>query len=133
MKTHNPIPWQWPVQPWNDNSGLKPKDLCTCGHCGLSWDDGQSTSMTPAPSGRCPFEAFHVYESDDEEEELDLNLIIERQAKVIEHLSKREQLALNLMRRAMFFLEAYRCPDAGNESEWLKATIKAIEDFCKPV
>lgn len=31
----------------------------TCGTCGLTWDDGKITSMTPAPSARCPFEAFH--------------------------------------------------------------------------
>ena len=31
----------------------------TCNACGLSWDDGIITSMTPAPSARCPFEAFH--------------------------------------------------------------------------
>ena len=51
------IPSDWPVQP------LKPGQLdsatTTCGHCGLSWDDGVSTSMTPTPSGRCPFEPFH--------------------------------------------------------------------------
>lgn len=31
----------------------------TCGECGRSWDDSVVTSMTPAPSGRCPFEQFH--------------------------------------------------------------------------
>jgi hypothetical protein len=34
-------------------------NLATCGHCGLTWDDSISTSYTPAPSGRCPFEYFH--------------------------------------------------------------------------
>lgn len=34
----------------------------TDGACGLTWDDSIVTSMTPAPSGRCPFEAFHVYD-----------------------------------------------------------------------
>lgn len=30
-----------------------------CGNCGRAWDDSISTSMTPAPSGRCPFEYEH--------------------------------------------------------------------------
>lgn len=42
---------------------LKPsdeaKDRATCGTCGRSWDDGVVTEYTPAPSARCPFEAFH--------------------------------------------------------------------------
>lgn len=41
------------------------QDIATDGACGLSWDDGQITSMTPAPAGRCPFEAFHEYEDDE--------------------------------------------------------------------
>lgn len=32
----------------------------TCGTCHRSWDDTISTSWTPAPSGRCPFEYFHA-------------------------------------------------------------------------
>jgi hypothetical protein len=32
----------------------------TCGTCGRSWDDTISTSMTPVPSGRCPFEYEHA-------------------------------------------------------------------------
>lgn len=32
----------------------------TCGECGRSWDDGIVTSVTPAPSGRCPFEYAHA-------------------------------------------------------------------------
>ena len=35
------------------------KDLATCGTCYRSWDDGISTSITPTPSARCPFEYFH--------------------------------------------------------------------------
>lgn len=35
------------------------KTVATCGDCGRSWDDAKSTSITPVPSGRCPFEAFH--------------------------------------------------------------------------
>jgi hypothetical protein len=53
------IPGDFPVQP------LKPGESsirqATCGHCGLSWDDGKPTSYTPAPSARCPFEYFHIY------------------------------------------------------------------------
>ncbi len=36
-------------------------DIVTDGGCGLSWDDSIITSMTPAPSARCPFEYFHKY------------------------------------------------------------------------
>jgi hypothetical protein len=38
---------------------LDPHDIATCGSCGRSWDDGQSTALTPAPSARCPFEYEH--------------------------------------------------------------------------
>jgi hypothetical protein len=34
-------------------------DPAQCGTCGRWWDDAVVTSMTPVPSGRCPFEAFH--------------------------------------------------------------------------
>lgn len=30
--------------------------IATCGNCGRSWDDTLSTTWTPAPAGRCPFE-----------------------------------------------------------------------------
>lgn len=60
------IPADYPVQPIepNDPSAIAP---ATCGHCGLTWDDGKVTSMTPTPSARCPFEAFH----DDDEDVTD--------------------------------------------------------------
>lgn len=32
----------------------------TCGTCGRAWDDSVSTGSTPAPAGRCPFEAEHL-------------------------------------------------------------------------
>jgi hypothetical protein len=51
------IPADFPVAVLHD--GEAATDRCTCGRCGLSWDDAISTSMTPTPSGRCPFEAFH--------------------------------------------------------------------------
>ena len=51
------VPADYPVQP------LKPGEpairLTTCGVCGARWDDGKVTSLTPVPSGRCPFEALH--------------------------------------------------------------------------
>lgn len=52
------IPSDYEVQPIdpNDPTATSP---ATCGACGLSWDDGKVTSMTPTPSARCPFEAFH--------------------------------------------------------------------------
>lgn len=52
------VPKSHPVQPLK--AGQKAKLKVTCGVCGLSWDDGKVTSMTPAPAARCPFEAFHV-------------------------------------------------------------------------
>lgn len=39
--------------------------LAQCGDCGRMWDDAVSTSLTPAPSARCPFEMYHA--SDDGE------------------------------------------------------------------
>lgn len=51
------IPKDYPVQPLKPED--KAKDRVTCGTCGLSWDDGMNTSLTPTPSARCPFESFH--------------------------------------------------------------------------
>lgn len=42
-------------------------DVAECGHCRRSWDDGQSTGMTPAPSGRCPFEYEHERDPHDDD------------------------------------------------------------------
>lgn len=56
------IPSDFPVQPIGLYDAAVAR--CTCGHCGLSWDDGIATQYTPAPSGRCPFEVFHKYEDD---------------------------------------------------------------------
>lgn len=52
------VPKDWPVKPLKP--GQSAIDRVTCGNCGLSWDDGKITSMTPAPAARCPFEAFHA-------------------------------------------------------------------------
>jgi hypothetical protein len=51
------VPPSWPVQPLRP--GQRAKTKMTCGTCDRSWDDAKSTSMTPVPSGRCPFETFH--------------------------------------------------------------------------
>ena len=51
------IPEDYPVRPLKENDPAT--NRATCGNCGLSWDDAIITSMTPAPSARCPFEYFH--------------------------------------------------------------------------
>jgi hypothetical protein len=45
-----------------DEMGVRIVRTATCGACGRSWDDALGTSITPAPSARCPFE----YEHDDD-------------------------------------------------------------------
>jgi hypothetical protein len=61
-RTHEPIPKDFEVRPLRTQ---KAKDragcVATCGHCGLSWDDDKITGYTPAPSARCPFESWHIY------------------------------------------------------------------------
>lgn len=57
---HKPIPPDFAVQPLA--VGAEAKDHMTCGHCGLSWDNAIPTSWTPTPSGRCPFEYYHLPE-----------------------------------------------------------------------
>lgn len=54
---HEPIPADFEVQPLAPGQAVTAR--ATCGQCGLSWDDGASTSRTPTPAGRCPFEYFH--------------------------------------------------------------------------
>lgn len=61
------IPADWPVQPiaFRDEEAVKAGHVVArCGDCGLCWDDSEVTGMTPAPAGRCPFEAFHVEAED---------------------------------------------------------------------
>lgn len=69
MRRVEPIPADYEVQPLT--AGGLPReragDRATCGYCGLSWDDGEVTGLTPAPSGRCPFEPFHIYPDDEPE------------------------------------------------------------------
>ena len=51
------VPADFPVRPLQP--GDTAADKVTCGHCGRAWDDAIPTSYTPAPSARCPFEAYH--------------------------------------------------------------------------
>lgn len=53
------VPKDYPVQPLTVEGRASAKAPATCNVCGRTWDDGEVTSMTPAPSARCPFEAFH--------------------------------------------------------------------------
>jgi hypothetical protein len=51
----------WNVITNRQYEAKNPIAVATCGHCGRSWDDGRITSITPAPSARCPFEYTHRY------------------------------------------------------------------------
>ena len=54
------VPKDHPVQVLHSTAQkAAAKAMVTCGTCGRSWDDAVVTSMTPAPSARCPFESFH--------------------------------------------------------------------------
>jgi hypothetical protein len=53
------------AEPRYDDNGDEIVDVVTCGTCGRSWNDAAISSLTPAPSGRCPFEYDH--EPDDED------------------------------------------------------------------
>lgn len=61
-KMVKPIPKDFAVQPLKP--GENPPGKTTCGHCNLSWDDDIPTEWTPVPSGRCPFEYFHIHDED---------------------------------------------------------------------
>lgn len=63
-KARPAVPADYAVQPLVPDSTEWAKaemagSLATCGECGRAWNDGISTSMTPAPAGRCPFEYYH--------------------------------------------------------------------------
>lgn len=45
-----------------DDDGHAIVDIATCGTCGRSWNDALVSSVTPVPSGRCPFEYEHEEE-----------------------------------------------------------------------
>ena len=58
------IPSDFPVKPLATQAEIDSAgDPVQDGECGLWWDDAISTSYTPAPGGRCPFEAYHDYDS----------------------------------------------------------------------
>lgn len=61
-KIRERIPADWPVQPLRTQADFERVggNWTQCGTCSLHWDDRISTSMTPAPAGRCPFEYFHT-------------------------------------------------------------------------
>lgn len=46
-----------------DDDGRPIVNMAECGACGFRWNDALCTSLTPAPSARCPNE----YNHDDEE------------------------------------------------------------------
>lgn len=56
MPDLTPVPG---ATPRYDDDGREIVDVVTCGSCGRSWNDAASSSVTPAPSGRCPFEYEH--------------------------------------------------------------------------
>ena len=51
--------------------GRRDPRATVCGECGAAWDDTVSTSVTPTPAGRCPFEADHDDHDDDDRPEVD--------------------------------------------------------------
>lgn len=57
--TPEDVPSDWPVQPITSHQEL----YTVCMECGLAWNDEVSTSLTPVPAGRCPFEALHKEEA----------------------------------------------------------------------
>jgi hypothetical protein len=59
--TLTPVPG---AEPRYDDDGNEIVDICTCGACGRSWNDAAVSSITPAPSGRCPFEYEHTEDED---------------------------------------------------------------------
>jgi hypothetical protein len=69
-----------------DDDGRPISDIATCGHCGQSWDDAIVTSLTPAPSGRCPFEDEHVDEEDEDSDKDDHTYLRVAVANEIERL-----------------------------------------------
>jgi hypothetical protein len=64
MRGNKRVPKDHPVKPLRRGSkarraAIDAGTLATCGTCMRSWDDSIPTSMTPVPSGRCPFEYYH--------------------------------------------------------------------------
>lgn len=59
MSETTEVPTDFPVKVLSPEQVATAKDPATCGTCQRTWDDAVPTSRTPAPSGRCPFEAWH--------------------------------------------------------------------------
>lgn len=62
---HEEVPEDHPVQPIDEPTGAAHE--ATCRTCDRTWDDSTPTSMTPTPSGRCPFEDYHAPEAAEEQ------------------------------------------------------------------
>lgn len=61
------VPADFEVQPLTTDAEVAAAvEPAICGYCGLIWDNGKSTGITPTPGGRCPFEYFHEYRDEDE-------------------------------------------------------------------
>lgn len=54
------VPEDWPVQPLDEDEVDDTPGAMQCGSCLRWWDNSVSTSITPVPSARCPFENFHA-------------------------------------------------------------------------
>lgn len=54
------VPKDWPVRHiYRGSKAASRPGIAECGTCRRLWDDTVTTSMTPTPSARCPFEYFH--------------------------------------------------------------------------
>lgn len=47
------------ARPQYDDDGRIRMDKATCGTCRRVWNDALISDRTPAPAGRCPYEAWH--------------------------------------------------------------------------
>lgn len=63
-----------PLDPFERELAFKQKpngdvQVAECLTCGRVWDDAGISDITPTPAGRCPFEAYHRSDEDEEREE----------------------------------------------------------------
>jgi hypothetical protein len=96
------VPADWPVQPIDPNDPPPFSRPMICGTCGLAWDDDAVTSMTPAPSARCPFEPFHADEPEPDATPASVLATLERKHK-----------------EAVDYFETYDRPSSEIEGGWL--------------
>jgi hypothetical protein len=103
------VPTDHPVQPvraphWSDRD----HGLTQCGSCGRYWDDSVPTSLTPVPSGRCPFEYFHggPVPADDATREMLAGQDAVRQANA------------ETLRKITRYVNGFRFPSADPEEVW---------------